>query len=159
MSTIYHESMKVKVCKMHWFYPAYGCPIDGVVLLMVCSVYSVINDVDDYWHGVEVWLLWHLTSSLVNIWSSGNQTSSHSKHHFLLLHFISRDSADSCQAHQYFGFKTTSHQYLRNICQTEENCYINKVDMEQIPTKPTQPVLCSTVATRINIMLRKRFKS
>ena len=26
---------------MHWFYPVCGCPIDGVVLLMVCSVYSV----------------------------------------------------------------------------------------------------------------------
>ena len=26
---------------MHWFCPVCGCPIDGVVLLMVCSVYNV----------------------------------------------------------------------------------------------------------------------
>ena len=31
----------MKVCEMHWFCPVCGCPIDGVVLLMVCSVYSV----------------------------------------------------------------------------------------------------------------------
>ena len=133
---VYKEKMRFIIIGLIWL------PLLVNILCVDCVVWSVstvINDVDDYWHGVEVWLLWHLTSSLVNIWSSGNQTSSQSKHHFLLLHFISRDSADSCQAHQYFGFKTTSHQYLRNSCQTE-------VDMEQIdkPTtsnKPTQPVL------------------
>ena len=61
------------------------------------------------------------------------------KHHFLLLHFISRDSADSCQAHQYVGFKTTSHPYLRNICKTEETDI-----MEQPPTSMNPPNLyCS----------------
>ena len=37
------------------------------VCSVVWSVSTVINDVDDYWQAVEVWLLWHLTSSLVNI--------------------------------------------------------------------------------------------
>ena len=34
-------SLRVKVCRIHWFYPIGGCPVDGVGFVIVCNVYSV----------------------------------------------------------------------------------------------------------------------
>ena len=107
------------------------------VCSVVWSVSTVINDVDDYWQGVEVWLLWHLTSSLVNITSLMVGTF---RVNNISSSFTSSGETPLTAAKPINT--SASKPQVTNIWEIfvrqrrEENC-ISRVDMEQIDLPPT----------------------
>ena len=112
------------------------------VCSVVWSVSTVINDVDDYWHGVEVWLLWHLTSSLVNISPSlgTKHPVSRQRVNIISSSFTSERERLRWQLPSPSILRLQNHKspiFEKYLSDRGEENYISRVDMEQIDLPPT----------------------